>query len=194
MALPTKVNYKIYQGSTFTEVLRFESDVRAYVPITAIFNTAPMQLTAASHGLVTGWRTKISNVVGMTEVNSLDYIIATVIDANTISFNSINATGFKTYSSGGTLEYNMPVSLSGVTARMHIRQKLTDTETLAELTTENGKIVINNTTKSITLNIPASETTLYTFKSAVYSLELLEGTTVTPFIYGTITLDKEVTR
>ena len=191
---PTKTSFKVIQGSTFSEVLRYESDVKVYTPITAIFNTAPMSLTASNHGMVAGWRAKISNVLGMTEANNLDWIIATQVAQNTVTFNSVNAAGFKTYISGGILEYNQPVDLSGMTARMQIREKLTSTTVIQDLTTENGMIVIDNTGKTIILQIPATTTATYTFKSAVYSLELISGTTIIPFIYGNITLDKEVTR
>ena len=34
----------------------------------------------------------------------------------------------------------------------------------------------------------------FTFKTAVYSLELVRGSVVTPFIYGNLTLEAEVTR
>lgn len=191
---PTKVNFKIYQGSTFNEVLRWESSTKKYVPITAAFKAAPLVVTAVAHGMPTGWRAKISNVVGMVELNSLDYIVATSVTTDNITFNSVNAAGFKDYISGGTLEYNEPMSLSGVTARMQIRERLTSSTVVDELTTENGKIIINDSNKTITINITAAETAAYTFKTAVYSLELVSGTIVTPFINGSISLESEITR
>lgn len=191
---PQKINFKVYQGSTFTEVLRYESSTKVYAPISAVFKGAPMMVTANAHGMVAGWRCKISNVVGMTEVNNLDYIIATSVGANDLTFNSVNSAGFKDYISGGILEYNAPVDLTGMSARMQIREKLTSTTTLDELTTENGRIVISNVTKTIIIQSPATTTTGYAFKSGVYSLELISGTTVIPFIYGNIVLDKEITR
>ena len=36
MAAPIKLNFKVYQGSTFSETLRWESATRVYVPITNI--------------------------------------------------------------------------------------------------------------------------------------------------------------
>lgn len=190
----TKVNFKIYQGGTFTEVLRAESSTKVYKPITAMFRAAPLVITAVGHGLIVGWRAKISNVVGMTETNSLDYIVATGVTTDNITFNSINAAGFKDYVSGGILEYNAPTSLASTTARMQIRSKINDIVFIDELTTENGKIIINDSTKTITLLLSAATTAAYTFKSAVYSLELISGSVVTPFIYGSITLENEVTR
>jgi hypothetical protein len=191
---PTKVNFKIIQGSTFSEVLRYESDIKVYTPITAVFKTAPMSLTATAHGMVAGWRAKISNVLGMTEVNNLDWIVATSVTNDSATFNSINAAGFKDYTSGGILEYNQPVTLSGLTARMQIREKLTSTSIIQELTTENGMIALDNVAKTIVLQIPATTTATYTFKAAVYSLELVSGSIIIPFIYGNVTLDKEITR
>lgn len=191
---PTKVNFKIYQGSTFTEVLRYESATKVYKDISAAFNDAPFVITANGHGMVAGWRCKLSNLGGMTEANNLDYIVASSVTTNDITFNSVNAAGFKAYTSGGILEYNEPVSLAGMSARMQIREKLTSTDVIQELTTENGMIVIDNTAKTIVIQLSATVTSGYTFKSAVYSLELISGSTVIPFIYGSIVLDKEITR
>lgn len=195
MTLPTKMNLKVIQGSTFTETFRWESATKVYKPITAVTNAAPMVVTAVGHGMPIGWRAKITNVGGMKEINSTStYHIATGITNDTCTFNSINAVGYSTYTTGGILEYNAPTSLTGVTARMQIRDKITSTTTLDELTTENGKIVIDDVLKTITILLSATVTQAYTFKSAVYSMELVSGAVVTPFINGTITLDTEITR
>ena len=195
MAAPTKLNFKIYQGSTFSEVLRWESDVKVYVPIANIVKTAPMVVTATAHGAPANWRVKISNVTGMKEANTSDYVIATSVSANTLTFNSINATTYTTYTAGtGIVEYNQPVDLTGYTARMQIREKVTSDIVIKELTTANGGIVIDTTNMTITIYIAAADTTLFTFKSAVYSLELVNAAIVIPFIYGNMTLDTEITR
>lgn len=195
MTAPSKIGLKVYQGSTFTEVFRWESYIKVYKPITNITKTAPVVITAVGHGLPVGWRTKITNVSGMKEINSTDdYVIVTDTTVDTVTINSINATGYSTYTSGGVLEYNEPKSLAGCTARMQIRSKVTSTDVILELTTENGMIQINDTNKTITITIPAATTETLNFKSAVYSLEIVSGSIVTPFIYGTITLDTEITR
>ena len=194
MTAPVRKNFKIYQGSTFNEILRWESSTKVYKPITAITKAAPMMVTAVGHGLVAGWRAKISNVVGMKEVNSEEYLVATEITNDTATFNSVNAAGYTAYTSGGILEYNMPVPLNGYTGRMQIRASINSSTVILELTTENSLLVIDDATKTITINIPAITTQTFTFKSAVYSLELVSGATVIPFIYGNLTLDTEVTR
>lgn len=195
MAGPIKLNFKIYQGATFREVLRWESATKVYKPITGIQKSAPIVITAVGHGIPTGWRTKVTNVAGMKEINSTDtYYTVTDKTTDTVTFNDVNALGFTDYTSGGVLEYNQPVSLTGVTARMQIREKITSDTVILELTTENGRIVIDPTNYTITLVIDATTTASFDFKSAVYSLELINGTEVTSFIAGTITLEQEVTR
>lgn len=194
MAAPTKLGLKIYQGSTFTQVLRWESYTKIYKPITAITQSAPVVITAVGHGLTVGWRVKLSNILGMKELNSSEYYTATSITTDTVTLNDINAVGYTAYVSGGILEYNEPEDLSGCTARMQIRSKVGSDIVLLELTTENGMININDANKTITINISAADTELLTFKSGVYSMEIVNGSVVTPFIYGNITLDTEITR
>lgn len=195
MTAPTKVNLKIYQGSTFEKVFRWESYTKVYKPITNITKTAPIVITAVGHGMPIGWRCKINNVVGMKEINSSStYHIVTDTTPDTVTINNINAVSYTDYVSGGILEYNQPKSLVGITARMDIRSKITSTETLLELTTENNMLVVDDLNNIIKITIPATTTELLTFKSAVYSLELVDASVVLPFIYGNITLDTEVTR
>lgn len=194
MVAPTKINFKMQQGGTFSEVIRWESSTIVYSTVTGITKAAPMVVTAPGHGAVLGWRAKLTNVLGMTDVNTMDYAVITAVDTDTVSFNNIDSTGYKTYTSSGVLQYNQPMVLATYTARMQIRQKLTSTDVIDSLTTENGLIVLDDTLKTITINIPATTTETYDFKSAVYSLEMINGTIVTPLAYGNITLVKEITR
>lgn len=196
MTTPAKINFKIYQGSTFSEVLRWESSLKSYKTITGIAQSAPVVITSAAHGIPPNWRVKVTNVLGMTDINSTEnYQIVTQTTANTVTINSINSLNYRAYVSGGILEFNQPVDLTGFTARMQIRGDIDSTAVIAELTTANGGIVIDNTLKTITLLISAVNTALFTFTTAVYDLELVSsGAQVTPFCGGIITLVKEVTR
>lgn len=194
--MPAKINFKLYQGSTFLETLRWETGTKVYKPISGITRAAPCVITSAAHGVPSGWRVKVTNVLGMLDINSQDnYHQATVVSANTIELNSVNSLGYKDYVSGGVIEYNQPADLTGMTARMQLREKLDSSTVIVELTTENGGITIDNTTKTISLTLSATATAAYTFSNAVYSLEMVSsGGQVTPFASGTITLVKEVTR
>lgn len=195
MAGPTKVNLKIYQGSTFKELFRWESSTKAYAPITGITKAAPMVITSTAHSIPAGWRVKITNVVGMADINSSDtYQVASSVTTNTLTFSAVNSLGYKDYTSGGVLEYNTPTSLVGATARMQIRPTLDSDTIIDTLTTENGKIIVNDSTKTISILVDATTTSAYTFSSAVYSMELIIGSEVTPFIYGNVSLTKEITR
>lgn len=125
-----KHDIALIQGKTFTDVVRWEVPPIVYKPITAITQTAPVRLTVNSHGVPNGWRCAITNVKGMTDINAdsdpnslcdSDYHQATVIDPNTIDINDINAAGFKTYISGGILQYNTPQTLTSYKARMSVK-------------------------------------------------------------------------
>ena len=193
---PSKVNFKMYQGSTFSEVLRWESSRKVYKKITGISNAAPCIITSTAHGVPNGWKVKVTNVVGMTDINSVDeYKEATVSDLDEIELNSINSVDYKTYVSGGILEYNEPIDLTGFTARMQLREKIDSVDTIDEYNTEDGTIVIDTVNSTITIVVSAVDTAAYTFSSVVYSLELTSsGGIVTPLANGTITLVKEVTK
>jgi hypothetical protein len=195
MASPTKLNLKVYQGSTFRETLRWESALKVYAPITNISKSAPMVVTAANHGVPVGWRVKISGALGMKEANTGDnYLITSEVASNTVTFNSVNALNYTTYTGGGVLEYNQPVDLAGYTARMQIREKITSDTVLESLTSSNGKILLDNTNKSISLIISATTTAAYIWKTGVYSLELEKDGAVIPLIYGSVSVEPEVTR
>lgn len=195
MAQPVKLNFKMYQGSTFREVLRWESSTKVYKPITGITKSAPIEISCVGNEIPEGWRVKITNVAGMVEINSEDkYHVATDVLTDSFKINAVNAVGYKDYVSGGIVEYNQPVDLTGVTARMQLRPSLDSSEVILELTTENGGILVANADKTISLLVSATATAALTFSSAVYSLELIKAGEVTPFINGTITLVPEVTR
>lgn len=190
----------IIKGKTFARVLRWEAPPIVYKAITAIQQSAPVRLTVTGHGVPDGWRVAVTCVKGMTQINAdneppktKDYHVATVVDANTIEFNDINAACYKPYVSGGYLQYNTPVDLAGFTARMSVKDKVGGTE-LFRLDTGNGRITINNTAKTIDLTISATDTAALTFKKGVYDLEMVSsGGVVTLLLSGDITVQDEVT-
>lgn len=195
MSVPVKLNLKIYQGSTFQQILRWESATKVYVPIISIAKSAPVIINAPNHNIPVGWRTKITNVAGMKEINSLDvYHVVTETTASTVVLNQVNSLGYTAYTNGGVLEYNQPVDLAGYTARMQIRPKLESTTVIHELTTQNSGIVIDNVLKTITLIIPDEITATFNFVTAVYNLELIKAGEVRNFAVGNIGLQLEVTR
>ena len=195
---PAKLNYKIYQGSTFEQAYRWESETKVYVPIASITKAAPCEITTTtSHNLPNGWRFKVVGAGGMKEINSVSDSteIATLTSGTLIRVNQVNSLGYTTYTSGGVVEYNQQVSLTGYSARMQIRESVDSTTVIYEASSSVGQIVLNNSLGTITITIPASATTLFTFTTAVYAVELFDSNgKVIPFLVGNLTLVPEVTR
>jgi len=196
---PAKINYKIYQGSTFQESYRWESETKVYEPIVVVSKSAPCVIaTASTHSLPAGWRFRVTGVGGMKEINSVgdSYHLATSVGASTITLNQVNSTQYSNYTSGGIVEYNQPVPLQAYSARMQIRETVESPVALYSTTSgPGGNIVIDLTLSTITITIPASVTQNFSFSTAVYSLELYESNgIVLPFLTGNLTLVPEVTR
>lgn len=190
----------IRQGETYTHELRWGTKPLQYKTITEVSQAAPVRIKAVGHGLTEGWPVAVTNVKGMTDLNAeannvkaSDYKPCTVVDTDYIEINEINAAGFKPYVSGGQLQFNTPVELTGYTARMSVKDKIGGTELLS-LTTENGRITVSNTLKTITLELAEADVSAITWKRGVFDLELESPTgKVTTLLYGSVAVTKEVT-
>lgn len=98
-----------------------------------------------------------------------------------------------------------PIDLTGYTARMHIRETYDATSTILAMTnvleSDGTGINLNGlsntqplTEGKIGVYISATKTAAFSFDTAVYDLELVNGTEVIRLIQGTVKLSKEVTR
>ena len=187
------------QGSTFSLVLRWEKEPIVYKPVTTIAQTAPVRITAPAHGLVGGWRAAVVGGKGMDELRAVpneikdrDYHQATVIDADTIEFNDVNAAGFKPYVNGAHLQYNTPVDLTGYIARLVIKNKVGGA-VLFEMTTENARLLLDPALHTITLTASAEDLAAQTWVKGVYELELESPSgVVTKLMNGDVTVAKEI--
>jgi len=201
MAVNKQTNLVIRQDDTFTRVIRWETTPLIYKAITTIANVAPVLITAAGHGLTTGWKVAVRDVVGMLDINAKgnppldnEFAPCTVVDPNTVSINTISAASFDAYISGGYLVYYTPQDLTGYTARMKIKDRIGG-NILETLITQAGTgFVVDSTAKTITLTILPADTKLLTFTRAVYDLEMVSASgAVTAILAGYITLTKEIT-
>jgi hypothetical protein len=193
---PAKINYKIYQGSTFQETYRWESETKVYVPIQSIAKSAPCVITTSTnHTLPVGWRFQVSGG-GMKELypTSDTYQIATATTTNTITINQVNSIPYTNYTSNGVIAYNQPVDLSQYKARMQFRETVDSDTVLYQATSDTGEIVLDNTFKTITITILGNVTSGFDFSTAVYSLELYNDNNVLSFLVGNLSLVPEVTR
>jgi hypothetical protein len=195
---PAKLNYKIYQGSTFQESYRWESETKVYVPISAIAKSAPCVITTAqTHTIPQGWRARVVGAGGMKELNSVGdtYHLVTSVTDSTVTLNQVNSLNYTAYTTGGVLEYNQPVPLADYSARMQIRETVDSPATLYSTSSIAGDLTIDTVLNTIMINIPASVTQAFDFTTAVYSLELYTAAgLVVPFLAGNLTLVPEVTR
>ena len=83
--------------------------------------------------------------------------------------------------------------LTTYTARMQVREKHSSTAVIAELTTENGGIVLGDSGE-INLVLSATDTAAIIAKEYVYDLELVNGEVVTRIVEGAFLVTPEVTR
>lgn len=88
-------------GNVWTIHLGLTS-IAASKAITAATQANPVALTVAGHGRTTGDSVLVTGVLGMTQLNDRMFTV-TVVDANTITLDGTNGTGFSAYTSGGTV-------------------------------------------------------------------------------------------
>jgi hypothetical protein len=194
----------IQKGSTFSRVLRWESAPFISTPITAIARATPAVITAASHGLVTGWRAAVVSAGGMRQINaksfpprSTDFHKVTYVSATQVSLNDVDSSNFTLYTSGGFLVSYTPVSLASFTARMQIRATVETADPPLVSLVSPTDIVLDDTNHTITVTISAAVTAAYTFSTGVYDLELVSGDAtpvVTKLLSGNVIVLPEVTR
>ena len=209
--MATNKDLEIKQGKTFSLVVRWESEPIIRKPITGIsLASGAPRLEVTAHGCPNGWRTAVTMVKGMTQLNARnspprtnDYYTATVIDANRVEFNDVTPVDdsgreWPAWTQGGFLQWNTPVDLSGVTVRMKIKDKaggtvLASTE-LADAPLNILSFAIDNSSKTIILTISAANTAALTWKKGVFDIEAVDGSgKVTLLVSGNVTVDKEVT-
>jgi hypothetical protein len=195
----------IAQGKTFTLVLRWEASPIIRLPITGITCPNGAAIVGVDTTLIpNGWRVAITNVKGMTDINAADpnklrdsdYTPATVLSPTSLELNEVNAAGYKPWTSGGFVNLNTPVDITGFTARMDIKDKVGGTVLLALTTDVAGGIVVDPTAHTIVITISATDTAALLWTKGVYELELVSNGTpavVTSLLMGKVTVSKEVT-
>ena len=198
--IPVDKDLTILQGKTFSLPIRWEVEPYVYKPITGISQAAPAIVDCTGHGVPDGWRVAVVSVKGMTQINAAsnppkdnEYVVATVVDADTLELNTVNSSGYKPYTSGGYVQYRTPKDLTDYSARMSIKDKVGGTELLS-LTTANARIAIDEAGYSIELVLSEADTAAIDWKKAVYDLELVSPTgVVSCLLRGNISVVYEVT-
>lgn len=127
----------IYHGSYVTE---------DPIAITGVSQANPGVITAPNHGLSVGDWIFIDNIVGMTQLNSLFWVVGSVLSTSTFTLidlydNVVDTTQFTAYTSGGTLEriYTVESPYSAEDLPYLKYTQAADILTLACLNTETSK-------------------------------------------------------
>lgn len=178
---------KITRGSTFADTLQWATSECRLIQCT-LNPTAPVTIDAVGHGLPDGWPVRIE---GHPRIPESSTFAVKRVDEDSLSLPCLNGIPFGTARSV-VVRASAPVDLAGYTARMQIRDKVGGT-VLLELTTENGRIAIDNATKKISRLIEADDTEAITWKKGVYDLEMVSGDYVIKIDAGTVEVADEVT-
>lgn len=192
-----RIPLEITQGATFSKTFRLGTSRLAYRHIEAVTTDAPCVLTVPGHGMPNGWAFKISNCKGMLDLNLSRYYQATVLDEDHVELNDVNAAGFRPYTGGGIITYNVPENLEGCTAASHFRPSVESNEILlpSPLTTENDGIIIDDVNKMITMQCTAVQAAAITWIKSVYDTELrFPLGVVKALAHGPVAVIREVTR
>lgn len=171
-----KIN--IRKGSTFLWTLRPETALQKYIPITAItMSDTGVRLAVEAHGMVEGWRFRVTRCKGLTRLNTVDedhprasdYFQATVVDVDTVEINTQNTTGDKAYTGGGILQYGVPMDLTGCVVRAQIRPTVGASTLMLDL---GLYATISVALAKIEFSVPDEITSAVVGRNGVLSVEL----------------------
>lgn len=117
---PGHMNITLVRGVPWHKKLTIMHPQWQYRAISQIHATAPLTITAPSHGLPgDSWPVWIEGSTS-SQLNSdkarQRFRMAKVLDADTLEFNDINGSGMQ--ATGGQIVYQMPVDFTGCSARM----------------------------------------------------------------------------
>lgn len=176
MAAPV-INLTITRGKTFQFGFLYADSELVYKPITSMPSTAPVRLTVLGHGLPTGWPVEVACVTTPNELNTDEgeRRLVKTIDADTVEFNTLNASCWKAYTSGGLLVFNKPADLTGWNARAQIRDREGGTLLFSwdsdPTQAPDAIIDIDTAASTFTLRMSPAQTAAITWSKAVYDME-----------------------
>jgi len=89
---------------------------------------------------------------------------------------------------------NVPINLTGFTAKMQLRKEYNSTTADLTLTTGGGGIVITGATGVVDISVTATQSGALDPTYYVYDLELISGSNISRLIQGQITVAEQVTQ
>jgi len=179
----------ILQGATWSLPARKTETLQTISSITIASST--VTCTVTSHDYAVSDKVFVSGA-DQDVYNGIQTILS-VADDNTFTYD-ISYTTIPSTPGTGTVTVGRIVDLTGYTARMQVRLSTFASESLINLTTENGGIAIDSANGLITCSLSATDTTALDFFDAVYDLEIMTGSTVERLLEGKVKLSREVTK
>lgn len=187
----------IEQGTTFGHTFQWLNGGVFMAPIELIEEGYPTIVTVTDHGLnteTTDHPIILSGAEGLKHFNAKDTEIAvcTRLDANRFSVPR-STVGEEWIEGTGEITYLIPTDLTNYTAVMRIRKNWHTETVIHELTTENGGIQLGTVDGVIGLTIDKATTSLFTFKNAVYDVDLVDASgRETRVFKGPVTLHRDI--
>lgn len=182
----SKLTVQARIGASTDAAIRLETSELRFIAITGMAKTAPLRVTAPSHGIPDLWYAAVIDARGMTEMNAADsnkireseFHQITVVDANTVDFMEISSASFSTYTGGGYLAFYVPMDLSGYTsARMDVKRRVGGDVELA-LNTTDGTLEIEASTHSVWIRLDDTALAALPAREYVFDIELISATAV----------------
>lgn len=199
MTTPKVHDIVIKQGAQYQDAFHWYGELQCQ-SIENVQVGHPTLITITSHGMpaVSDTPIRIMNVKGARALNTgereCDRILATYVDANTFSV-KVDTTHQRYKAGTGAIEWNIPKTLNGWSARMQIREDIDDETALVDLTSDDNEISISVLDARVTFTIATAITETLDFVEGVYDLELVDPNgEATRLLEGKVTLSKEVTR
>ena len=193
--MPISKTLTIVRGKTLQLILRYGSEPLVAKAISAIsIQDGFPRLTVNGHGLVNGWKSAVTRVQGMKQINALnnppddtsDYRETLVIDANTIEYNGLvpvddSGKEWPAYTGGGFIQYYTPVNLANKRVDVVIKDKKGGTILLSSRASDAPlnliAATVDNTAKTISIRIDADDTAALAWKKGIWEAEVHDTVT-----------------
>lgn len=192
---------RLVRGKTCHQVLLYAGATRKYCPITALVSLAPVRVTVPDHGCPDNWPVRLQGITAPVELNTAEgqALTATVVDANTLELNALDASTLGTFTLSGHVVFQQPVDLTGWKARMQVRNKMGG-DLLLSLSSDpadeaDGEIEVDVAGSAFILKLTAAQTAALTWNGGVYDLEavLPDGSVISILAPSPVVVEQEVT-
>lgn len=177
----------IIKGKTFEAVFGWAQGRFVWKPISAIINTAPVQITVVAHDIHDGWPYWISDLKKPACLNNVEIgcqgdgdvlgtpYLAEVVDADTLSVNEVNGMRLEAYSGGGgVIRYYEREDITGFSATLQFRRSLTDDVALYEASTSglDPEITVDTDQSVFRLRLRPEDFETAAYTDGVYEVEI----------------------